>query len=138
MKVLVAYDGSDQSRKALDGAVKFAEKLGGELILLSVTESVCPVWINEGDCAKIDETLKNETEGILSRIKDDLEKNAIQVRTFVRMGVPADEIVELAKSETCDAIFLGSHGRHGAKKFLLGSVSLRVAEHAPCSVFIVR
>lgn len=138
MKILVAYDGSKQSKKALDKAVEIATKLNGELMLLTVTEPVCPIGITEADCAKMDEILKNETEGILNNIKQELEKKAIKVKTFVKKGIPADEIVKLIEKEGIDTIMIGSHGRHGAKRFFLGSVSLRVAEHAPCSVFIVK
>ena len=138
MKILVAYDGSKVSKKALDKGVDLATKLGGELLLVTVTEPVCPIGISEADCDRMDEILKNETEGILSGIRGELEKRAIRVKTVVRKGSPADEIVKLAKNEGVDTIVIGSHGRHGAKKFFLGSVSSRVAEHASCSVLVAR
>jgi nucleotide-binding universal stress UspA family protein len=138
MKVLVAYDGSKPSKKALDKAVEISTKLRAELMLLAVTEPVCPIGITEKDCAKMDEILKKETEGILDNIKNELEKKALKIRTLVRKGSPADEIVKLAEKEDVDMIVLGSHGRHGAKKFFLGSVSERVSAHAPCSVVIVK
>ncbi len=138
MKVLVAYDGSKASKKALDKGVELATKLGGDLLLLSVTEPVCPIGISEADCARMDEILKNETEGILDGIRGELEKKAIKVKTLVKKGSPADEIVKLAEREGVDTVVIGSHGRHGAKKFFLGSVSSRVAERAPCSVFVAR
>lgn len=138
MKILVAYDGSKASKKALDKGVELATKLGGDLLLLAVTEPVCPIGISEADCARMDEILKNETEGILNGIRGELEKKAIKVKTLVKKGSPADEIVKLAEREGVDTVVIGSHGRHGAKKFFLGSVSSRVAERASCSVFVAR
>jgi nucleotide-binding universal stress UspA family protein len=142
MKFLVAYDGSRQSRKALDEAVGLASKVGGEIVLLSVTETICPLGSSESltkeDCTKMDEALKKETEGILNSVKQDLEKKAMKVKTVTRKGGPADMILDVCEKEGCDLIVIGSHGRHGAKKFFLGSVSTRVAERAPCSVLIAR
>ena len=138
MKVLIAYDGSKPSKKALDKAVEISSKLGAELMLLSVTEPVCPVGITEEDCAKMDDILRKETEDILDNIKLDFEKKALKVKTLVKKGNAADEILKLAEKEGIDMIVLGSHGRHGAKKFFLGSVSSRVSAHAPCSVIIVK
>lgn len=138
MKVLVAYDGSKPSKKALDKAVEISTKLGAELMLLTVTEPVCPIGITEADCAKMDEILRKETEDVLDNIKFDLEKKSLKVKKFVKKGNAADEILKLAEKESIDMIVLGSHGRHGAKKFFLGSVSSRVSAHAPCSVIIVK
>jgi nucleotide-binding universal stress UspA family protein len=139
MKVLVAYDGSKQSKKALDKAAELAEKYGGVLLLLTVTEPVCPVgYTSESDCEKMEQILSAETEALLESIRKELEKKAIKVKTLVKKGNPADEIVKLADREDVDLVVVGSHGRHGAKKYLLGSVSSRVSTHAPCSVYIVK
>ncbi len=56
MNLVVAYDGSEPSKKALNKAIKMTPKLEDELTLLSVTEPVCPVSIHEKDCAIIIET----------------------------------------------------------------------------------
>jgi len=139
MKVLVACDGSKPSRKALDKAAELAEKYGGVLLLLTVTEPVCPVgYTSESDCDKMEQILSAETAALLESIREELEKKALKVKTLVRRGNPADEIIKVAGREDADVVVVGSHGRHGAKKFLLGSVSSRVSTHAPCSVFIVK
>jgi len=138
MKVLVAYDGSQLSKKALNRAIEISTKLGAELILLTVTEPVCPIGISEEDCARMDKILKKETEDLLNDIKKDLEGKTLKVETYVRKGSAADEIIKLSEKEGVDMIVVGSHGRHGAKKFFLGSVSERVAAHSPCQVLIVK
>jgi nucleotide-binding universal stress UspA family protein len=138
MKVLVAYDGSKPSKKALDSAAEFAAKYGADLVLVSVTESVCPIGISQEECATMNDILERETEKLVESIKQDLQKKALKVKTLFRKGSPADEIVKLAEKEGADVIVIGSHGRHGAKKFFLGSVSSRVATHAPCSVLLVK
>jgi len=138
MKVLVAYDGSEPSRKALDRAIEMATSHKGEVILLTVTEPVCPLGVTEMDCGKMDEILRSQTEAILKSVKEELEKRNIKADTVVRVGNPADEIVKCADEAGVDMIVVGSHGRHGARIFFLGSVSSRVASHANRSVVIVK
>jgi nucleotide-binding universal stress UspA family protein len=138
MKILVAYDGSEPAKKALDKAIEMTTSYGGELALLTVTEPVCPLGVTEEDCGKMDQILKKQTEEILSKVKQRLEEQSIKASALVRVGSPADEIINVAEQEKVDMIVLGSHGRHGAKRFFLGSVSSRVASHANCSVIIVK
>lgn len=138
MKILVAYDGSEPSKKALDRAIEMARSSGGNLTLLTVTEPVCPLGITELDCAKMDEILKKQTQEILGGIQQELQRRALNVTTAVRIGNAADEIVNFAKEQGIDTIVIGSHGRHGAKRFFLGSVSSRVANHSDCTVVIVK
>jgi nucleotide-binding universal stress UspA family protein len=138
MRILVAYDGSDPSKKALNKATDMAAKLGGELLIVSVVQPVCPISITEPDCKQMDSLLRTETQGILENLKKNLVQKAIKATTFVKEGNPADEILQLAEREKVDTIILGSHGRHGAAKFFLGSVSSRVAGHSSASVLIVK
>jgi len=138
MKVLLAYDGSDASKKALKRAIDITAKENGELVILSVTEPVCPVSITEKECSLLDNSLRTETKNILDKIKTEMAKETVKVRTVVKEGVPAEEIIKFAKENKIDLVVTGSHGRHGAKKFFLGSVSLRIAERSPCSVLIAR
>lgn len=138
MKILLAYDGSEASKKALKKALDVAAKENGELTILSVTEPVCPVSITEKECSLLDSALRNETRQLLEKLKADMGKGPVKIKTVVKEGQPAEEIIKYAKENKMDVVLTGSHGRHGAKRFFLGSVSLRVAERAPCSVYIVR
>ena len=138
MKILLAYDGSDASKKALKKALEITSKEEGELAILSVTEPVCPVSITDKECSLLDSSLRAETKNLLDKIKGEVAKEPVQVKTVVKEGRPAEEIIKYAKENKIDLVVIGSHGRHGAKKFFLGSVSLRVAEHSPCSVYIAR
>jgi|YelNatPaOPRAMG01_1025707.scaffolds.fasta_scaffold73584_1 nucleotide-binding universal stress UspA family protein len=138
MKVLLAYDGSEPSRKALKKALELTSQEKGELVILSVTESVCPVSITEKECSLLDNALRKETQNLLEKLKTEMSSASIKVKTVVKEGQPAAEILKYLKENKCDLVVLGSHGRHGAKKFFLGSVSLRVAERSPCSVWIVK
>ena len=60
------------------------------------------------------------------------------VKTIVVQGNPAEAILETAKKIKADLIVTGSHGRHGAEKFFLGSVSSKIVDHAECAVLIIK
>lgn len=60
------------------------------------------------------------------------------VEEFVVEGHPAEEILSMAKQWQADLILIGSHGRRGISRLLLGSVSMAVVSHAPCSVLVIR
>lgn len=138
MRILVAYDGSEPSKKALDRAVGMARPGVDELILLTVMEPVCPLGVTVSDCALMDGLLRKQTEGIPREVKEDLAARKVIAAAEVRTGLPAEEIVEFAREQDVDSIVMGSHGRHGAARFFLGSVSARVLAHADCTVTIVR
>jgi nucleotide-binding universal stress UspA family protein len=82
--------------------------------------------------------LKRQSEEILKHIQGELVQRQVKARTLVRTGSPAETIVEVGEKEGVDMIVIGSHGRHGAKRFFLGSVSSRVASHANVSVVLVK
>jgi nucleotide-binding universal stress UspA family protein len=62
----------------------------------------------------------------------------MDVKTVIRQGDPAEKILETAQKMKVDLIITGSHGRHGTKKFLLGSVSSKVVDYSKCPVMVVK
>ena len=62
----------------------------------------------------------------------------ITVETRVELGMPAERIAEIAGDEHADQVVVGSHGRRGFERFLLGSIAERVVRLAPCSVLVVK
>lgn len=68
-------------------------------------------------------------------------RNAVpdaSIESLIRRGAPKEEILKVAEEIEADCMILGSHGRTGLKRFMLGSVSLAVVAHSPCTVVIVR
>lgn len=74
----------------------------------------------------------------LERWADEARKLEITVRMVVRKGSPSAEIVKLASEEQADLVSMGTHGRSGVSRVLLGSVADRVIRTAPCPVLTVR
>ena len=138
MKLLVAHDGSQQADQALNRAVDLALPVKGTIIVLSVVPDLCMMEISDDDCKKMYEIMTKESENRLNALKDDLSKKGIEMEVEVKFGNAAEIIIKTCVDKKVDMIVIGSHGRHGAKKFLLGSVSSKVVEHAPCEVLVVK
>ncbi|MDR2829964.1 MAG: universal stress protein [Methanobrevibacter sp.] len=139
-KILVPTDGSKFSEKSEEHALFLAEAVGAEVIGLSVVDikffNDLPA---EDTIYEINQILKEESKKNLDRFKDiKREKSSnIKIRTIMIEGFPADTILEVAKKEDVDLIVIGSSGRTGLQKFLMGSVADKVVKTAKCNVLVV-
>jgi len=127
-KILVAVDGSKDSKKALDCAVEISRKYGSEITILNVARMMIP------------QMGKDEAKMMAQRILSQAEAqtNDVIVRKRIAFGHPAKEIAKITKEDNFDLVALGSRGGSPAKRFVLGSVSENVARSVPCSVLIAR
>lgn len=137
-KVLVAVDGSEVSDKALDFALDLVRGDGSELLIVNVAEDICPLGLSELDVDTMREWSVRESDATLADAQQRAAKAGVNARCVSEFGSPADVIDAVAQREGVAQVVIGSHGRHGARKLALGSVSGRVAEWAPCNVTIVK
>jgi len=150
-KILVAIDGSSPSMDAAEDAIEIARKNKSQLIVLYVIDFYkYPYLISSTILAPtfgmekyIEE--KKEAEKWMETIKEKYKQNngdngIENFKTDIIEGTKpvAATIVEYAESENVDLIVIGSKGRTGFKKMLIGSVSLEVVKHAHCSVLVKR
>lgn len=141
MKMLLATDGSEYSRLALEKAADLATSTRSEVIVLAVSQlvnlgTVGPMVYAPESAFEV--PTKEESEGILQEASEFLTARGIAHRTMRRIGQPAEAILHVAEEEHADLIVMGSHGRTGLQRFLLGSVSNQVVSHAPVSVLVAR
>ncbi len=144
-KILVAIDGSPQSDKAAEEAVRLVAqsgtKLRGHLYAVLVLPSLKPPTFTDFFPSK-PPTEEPDWQEKRDRLFYVVEKSAadadVVLESLVLYGDPAEELIHFAKEKGCDAIVIGSSGKGVVKRTLLGSVSTKVALHAPCSVYIVR
>lgn len=137
MTVLVAYDNSEPAQKALQWAID--EHSGEEIILLRIIEAAggsTSAGINLAQ-EKLME-LQEEKQDEISAEATSVIEDDIDVRTETAIGDPAREIVEFAEENDVDHILVGSHGRSGVSRVLLGSVAEKVVRRAPVPVTVVR
>ena len=140
-RIVVPTDFSECAEGAWALAKRVAGGLGSELVLAHVL--VEPVAYGDPSIAA-DTTLELFEQG-RKWVEDEIEKWAsaaraagITVRTIVRTGLAQEEIVNLATDERAELIIIGTHGRTGLNRLLLGSIADRVIRFAPCPVLTVR
>ena len=144
-KALVCMDGSDLSMKAAAIGADLASKYGAELHLLTVTK---PYKVSaelqrfltaERLMGEPKYVLDEMTKGILAEARKTAESAGVEkIKTTVLEGKPARSIVEYAEDNNIDVIVMGCRGVGEKDATLLGSVSLKVGNLAPCSVIMVR
>src|SRR5262245_46814941 len=146
MKILLAVDGSDCSLVAVDEIARRPWPVGSSVKILSVVESpflptTDPWALPASYYSQIEQIGKEQAQAIVSRAESRIRESqgaALEVITQTNEGHTVSEILDEAEVWGTDLIVLGSHGYHGLKRFLLGSVSSAVASHANCSVEIMR
>ncbi|ADB59177.1 UspA domain protein [Haloterrigena turkmenica DSM 5511] len=138
MKVLVAYDGSAPAQKAVEYA--FDEYADEEITLLRVVEFAD--GYTEASIRAIQDLLDDREEEAAAKLREDLmdlvDTSGVDFRMEVASGDPAREVVKYAEENDVDHILVGSHGRKGVSRILLGSVAERIVRRAPVSVTLVR
>jgi nucleotide-binding universal stress UspA family protein len=146
-KIVVPIDGSEKSMEAADYAVKMAERYGSEVAVVYVIHmdqnlELLGIYRLSGPDPKkkkLDEA-KAEAQKWFAEISRNAEQRKVHVKTDViefPMSVIAT-IVEYAVSEKADVIVIGTRGRSGISKMLLGSVASGVVTYAPCPVVVVK
>ncbi len=144
-KMLVAYDGSEASKKAIDVVLKCADK-EDEITLLTVI----PAELSESSFTKMllptidlsnvvkSGSFQQKAKESLAKIVKQIEPEVSKVHIAVESGDPADEILISAKKHESDIIIVGYKGYGKEGRFLLGSVTDKVVRHASKSVLVVR
>jgi nucleotide-binding universal stress UspA family protein len=137
-KILVAHDGSKSSDKALKKALELAANSNASITIVSVIPELYLTELSDLERNRILAALSKETADAMEKIRKSLSGKSIEVKTVIRQGDPAEKILETAQKMKVDIIITGSHGRHGTKKFLMGSVSSKVVDYSKCPVLVVK
>jgi nucleotide-binding universal stress UspA family protein len=136
-KILIAVDRGPIAAHAVDVGVTLANSLKAELALIHVTEP--PAAGSDAGISIVDymKLARGEGQRLLTGMRQRHSLPA-SVQEFLEAGDAAAEIVKTAKEWPADMIVVGSHGRSGLSRVMLGSVAETVLRHAPCAVPIVR
>ena len=145
-KILVATDGSECGTNALKFAMNETKMRGGELFVIHVVHAgLYENKVMANYCQKRSQTYQHVKEALLSEAKDILEGiedtiksvgSMVEVKT--KIGHPGDEIIKYAEKIGADLIVVGSHGKSGLKRALLGSVSTFVVTHSQVTTIVVK
>ena len=134
-KILVATDGSKYSNAAVAKAMDFAKSYGGELMVVSIVDVPSEFY---AEAPKVVEDMARKAKSFVEEVRKKAEEFNIKTSTFTAEGEAYEVITRLAKDEKADVIFLGSHGRTGLKRLLMGSVAEKTIGHSPCPVLVVK
>ncbi|HOV81090.1 MAG TPA: universal stress protein [Methanothrix sp.] len=140
-RILIATDGSDKSKKAAQEGLELAKALGAQVIALNVVNEVViasAVRQLGSDRKEVEEKLKVAGAKAVDDLKAMGAKMGVTVDTIVRIGAPANTVIDVAGAEKADLIVMGSHGESGASKLLIGSVVQKVLYWATVPVLVVR
>lgn len=142
MRILLATDGSDYSISAARSIAARPWPNGSEVRIVSVVEQIAPAadpWYAAGAVAeRVREDNTKRSEEAVIAAQEIIAGAGIKTGTAVLEGSPKRRIVEDTKTWGAHLVVVGSHGRRGLTRYLLGSVSEAVAMHAHCSVEVIR
>jgi len=133
--IVLATDGSKYSAAAAEKAILFAQSYGGELKVVSVADVPAEFY---AEAPKAVEDLVKKARGVVAGVKKQAEAAGVKAETFVGEAEAHEAITNLAKEQKADMIIIGSHGRTGLRRLLMGSVAEKVIGYAPCPVLVVR
>ncbi|HET6364939.1 MAG: universal stress protein [Nitrospirota bacterium] len=134
-KLLVATDGSEFSKAAVLEAIDIAGACSSTLYVLHVIEVSAEIELWDAQSA---EKLERDMRRYLEGIKAKAERRGVKCEIIMHMGdEPYRLIVAEAAKRKIGTIIMGSHGRTGLRRLMMGSVVSRVIGHAPCKVMVV-
>ncbi len=139
-KILVPIDGSKYSEKSLKKAISLAKINNGKLLVLNVLENSTHFGVQYKHAAQyVNEILKEESKEIIKeakRIVNSFDED-IEVEYEIHKGLPASTILEVSIKEDVDIIVIGTAGRTGVDKFLMGSVTEKIIRTSKIDVLVI-
>ena len=141
-KILLPIDGSDESLKAAKYAVTIAKEEKARILCIHAIGT--PVYISEYAnpllLPSYYEQAKKLAEGWFKSVAEIAEKGGVDIETHILIEVASvvDSIVKYASDKNVDLIVMGTRGRTGLKRFLMGSIANGVVQYAHCPVLVVR
>ena len=140
-RILVPSDFSPASRPAFMKALSLAKQNRAQLVVAHVLTPVMPTadgYVSPQVYAQIEAESRRYAKKHIDALLAKAKQTGVRARGLLLQGAPADWIVRAARGQHADLIVMGTHGRTGFARFLLGSVASRVVSQAACPVLTVR
>ncbi|MCL4430626.1 MAG: universal stress protein [Chloroflexi bacterium] len=138
-KILIPIDGSDYSIRAAELGISVAKIVKAEIMVVYVIDTVVLdqiAKVTERESAE--QELKQDGDRYIHYVLGLAEKQGVRATSLLARGRPFEQVVQLAKGLGMDLIVMGTYGRRGAERILIGSVAERVIEYASCPVLVVK
>ncbi len=136
-KILVGFDGSASSKKALEHAKSLSAKLQASVTLLTVVR--LPDFSSSMD--EVDEAMEEAEKKVVpmhKEIAESAQKEGIKIQTVIIHGHPVEKIINYAQENGFDLIVIGTRGLGGFKKLVIGSVAQKVVTYSKVPVMVVK
>jgi len=141
-RIVCATDFSTTSRKALSAAIDMAKANRARLTIVYAHVPLTPLvpqqYLESATLDRLDSETRQWVERQMTALVRRAKKSGVHASARMATGDPSVQIVRAARSIRADVIVIGTHGRRGVSRFLLGSVAERVIATAPCPVLTVR
>ncbi|MFA9416894.1 universal stress protein [Natrinema sp. HArc-T2] len=139
-RILVPFDDSEPAREALAYALELFPD--GEFVVVTVADTTSVPYIpntaDDADTAHDPEELLDDAIDQLAAAEAIADEHGVDIDIRTRTGTPAQEILAVAERDAIDHVVIGSHGRSGVARLLLGSVAEVVVRHSSVPVTVVR
>ncbi|RBI59837.1 universal stress protein [halophilic archaeon] len=137
-EILIPTDGSKSVQQAISHGINLANLTGATIHGLYVLDKSTFVRLPEAQIFMMEEALEKEGEQALEDIESQAAQNEIDAITSIKEGIPYEVILEYADDNDIDLIVMGTHGRSGLDRVLLGSVTAKVIRQAEIPVLLKR
>jgi nucleotide-binding universal stress UspA family protein len=138
-KILIPADGSEHSIHAAEYAISIAKTHDAQITVVYVLdEVVIDRFTNVSEREDLERELKADGQRYINYILGLAEKAGVKATSLIAKGRPFEQIVHLANGLDMDLIVMGTYGRRGAERILIGSVAERVIEYANCPVLVIK
>ena len=142
-RILYATDFSKASARALDEAVSLAKQNHAELLVVHVIEPAGQYAAGEdfGGAElymKLEEAAEQDAQRSMQKLMGKLKQARVNAKSLLLKGLAHEQIVKAARSRKANMIVIGTHGRTGLSKLVMGSVAGKVISLASCPVVVVR
>jgi len=136
--ILCPTDFSDESGRAIEYGLRFAQQAQGTILLAHVVHIPSEHYRDEaGHIMRFDD-LKVNAHLKLQEIRDKFVPNYNKVELISDLGDPYEQLLAIANDRKVDLIITSTHGRTGIEHLVMGSVAEKIIRHSPCPVFVVR
>ncbi len=136
--LIVCLDGSPPSLLALEKALDQAACGVVDILAVTAVEALSFFDCEAKDCETVFKSVMAEPKKILAEAEQLARQRGLTIRTLAAPGRPAETVARIARQENAEAIYIGSRGKDDVENLLLGSVSTRLVQIAPCTVVVVR
>ena len=137
--ILIPTDGSDHSVRAAESGISLAKLLGAQVVFVYVIDTLVLNQLGKTtEQEDAERELRQNGKNYINYVLGFAEQAGVKANSLIEKGIPFEKILELVKRLSMDLIVMGTLGRRGAERILIGSVTQRVIEYATCPVLVLK